>query len=222
MDENEKHLKLLHRYLDEEQKEIGRDHMTKIWHDDGYSYSTNGFVLIRVPGKYGADCKEGKYPKTNIFDWEVLESAKEFSEISLIELKRVRLKNKCTYCNSKLNKNKRIECQECHCAGEVECDKCGDGMIECKLCEGTGWQWEIATKNCPECFGSRIGSHHITYRIDGILFNPAMIYCLNVNLPNFRLYTEKSIANGCCGFKFGDNGTGAIMTLRENVGDESI
>ena len=205
----EKYLKYIHGFY--KYPDALKMHLLEIWHDETHSYSTNGFVLLRAPGKYGKSIKDGKFPNAHVFKYDELEKALDSDAITIIKTGYL---EKCKSCSLKLKTTQYVGCQRCGGFGELECGECGQDY-ECPYCEGSGKVIGLwPTKKCPECFGSRVREKSMI-KIDGKFFNAGMLKSLSIGLPNFRFYPQIQICKKGSGFKFGDNGTGAIMEMKE-------
>lgn len=211
----ERHLKFIHRFYDDEQLESFRKHKTEVWHDATHSYSTNGFVLIRVLGSYGTRKVDDTFPSVDSFDWSKLEQSTRCTPVNGDEFAKFKRIRECKTCDPRIQEVRRGTCSDCHGSGEVECWHCGSD-VECDECGGTGGPVVLAIprSKCPECFSSGI-KEYTKIQIDGYRFNAGMLCALSENLPDFRLLTKEAIAEYAYGFKFGGTGTGAIMAMKD-------
>jgi len=205
-DKLEKYLKLL-KTDDPEEK---RHHVLNPWHENGFSYATNGAIVIRVPGEYG-DNDVGEFPKMADFNWpffDTLENGITIPKYAFGEYQT------CNLCSGQ----KHIQCPECD----------GDGMVyfendyheynmQCASCSGRGVTELIETQKCWFCYGTNIKDEPY-FLIDGQMFNPRYIKLLVDNLPDLIFYPKISCWNedeekASAGFSF-DGGLGFIMSKK--------
>ncbi len=184
------------------------------WYANGFSYSTNGFCLLRHPGEYGVPYEESfssvKDSVENDFQWDFLNADIGCSYLDLPRLKEVARQNPCNDCLPEISEIKYTRCKECGGRGMTECWHCGHEGI-CVDCEGDG---SIIDKyprfSCPECYGT--GTNTKKFKVFDKILDLQMLLKLSV-LPNLRFFPNVEICKHAVGFRFSDHGQGALMTI---------
>lgn len=93
-----------------------RKFIDRPWSRDGYTYATNGVIIVRVPFVKGVeDNPSAPSLKELSFDREVTE-----------------------WLTPQIEKVEPIECSECDGKGYYTCQECGTEDIFCKNCGGKG------------------------------------------------------------------------------------
>ena len=167
------------------------------WNYKGYSYATDGKMMIRIPTTE-PDTLDGKFPENvdTEFNW--------LAPVSIVEtenLKRV----ECPTCHG--YGLPILKCDACDGRGEHYCSRCEDAH-DCANCQGTGdYPDHDSTAKCPDCngnkggFNKRVGNRIIAY-----------FYINKIQrLPNVR-YQTCGKPEDAMRFTF-DGGEGIIMPL---------
>lgn len=143
------------------------------WSRDGYTYATNGHVVIRVPEVDGISQSQeapSLKPVLKYFD---------IDPDIWYPLKKVKMP-KPDVCGSCNGRGRDVACPECEGIGIVSWDGTYHTYKDtCKLCEGRG-----AVEICPECYGEEKTPSQIPVKIGGVWFYPPTLApCLEF-LPN--------------------------------------
>lgn len=204
----EQHLIALNRFLKDDTDR--RPHTRNYWHKNGYSYATNGSILIRIKGEFGQPYLFGVYPEIDDFKFGQLEALSD-SDGLIFEMTSKELEL-CGHCAPDIKENTKVNCPECGGFGDIECSDCGSS-IDCDNCDGNGSIIAFATKNCPMCFGTNI-HYRESVKIGSKPYAMRMIAFLLDNYSNVRFFPQVNPIKNAMGFTF-DAGVGAIMCLRE-------
>lgn len=114
----------------------------------------------------------------------------------------------CDYCGGS-GKAPKI-CGECNGYGEVICQTCGEGYVDCKACQGTGRFGESAER-CEDCDGT--GKEEAWPAVPIGCLHIGGYYAMAVaGLPNPR-YAEPSPKDDRIWFTF-DGGEGVLMCVK--------
>jgi len=190
-------------------------------HLGGFTYATNGFLVVRVPGAFGIehqrarDCVKFLEPNSDCSGAPVTLTAQEVRP----------LLHKCTECHpNPESPTERIECPECDGEGEVEWEtEFNHYEAECKTCGGDGTiregQGELKREECLNCFGTGLAPkwnrYHITAKdavpIGPAFINPTFVYLLATDFGPITFYAQESSTAGIP-FRF-EGGDGCVMPL---------
>lgn len=160
---------------------------TKPFYFDGYSYATNGAVIIRVPGKYDVEYIS-EHPNPNDLNWSILDSVVSDDGIiipqdSIDILKKQR-------CSSCADRTIWADCQDC------------DHSFLIPL-----------TSKCTRCHGSGIDVSVNDFELGKLLFNSQFIFLLS-KIKGIKFYPDLKPGfekEPCAaGFKF-PTGDGFVM-----------
>lgn len=102
--------------------ELTRYYLNEPWTRDGFTYATNGHILVRVPARHDIE-DQPKAPDITKMPWP--NGVVEFIDAPRMVLPPVSLR-KCEECGGRRFEH---ECPDCECA----CELCA-----CELCDGTG------------------------------------------------------------------------------------
>lgn len=190
-----------------------RFHTNHPWHEGGYSYSTNGFCLLRVPGNYGENKEDDPFPSLDCFDFEAMKG--DGVPLDINKFRKKAKKFMCNQCNPKSIRNPR-RCRECDGEGWIEWNTDFNHYDhDCKSCDGEGvgpglWM----TKDCPECHGTRINDDYdAVWEFGSNFYRMTILGVLVHNLKKLRFFPDADVVENGLGFKF-DGGDGAIMKIK--------
>lgn len=186
-------LKTLQRFCREDpERSLG-----KPWTKDGFTYASNGFILLRVPA-----LQEDPSGLGVALDG-VYKQAGAMPETGWVGLSDLPMAPVCPKCNGKAEADS--ECPECGGDGDVEFHNGHHSYTcDCKTCDGSG---EI--EGCTECHGSGVAKED-PIRVGSRKFDPGMLR-LASTLPGAQAAPTSASVNW---FKF-DGGDGLLMPLTE-------
>lgn len=158
-----------------------RHHILNSYYESGFSYSTNGKVIIRVKGEYGDNDLE-KFPLISGFNWSVFDTLKNGITISKDSFKEYKTCDQCS------KGQQDVQCDECDGDGIVYFDNdCHEYRMTCKSCDGRGWIQLLDSQKCWHCHGTNI-IHEDDFLIGNQPFNPVYIKLLVDNLPGLKFF----------------------------------
>ena len=191
-------------------KDDPRQHVQTPWHVNGYSYSTNGSVLLRVKGQYGKADTEGKFPKMDEFFFEAKGRG---VGLDIKKFNQNKLQYPCNECSPD-HPTTRQSCKECNGEGWVEFSSGFNNYdFECKGCHGDGYTGIVNRKDCDECLGTGIElNHRARWQFGERWYSMSLLDYLNSHLPNVKFYPDANPCKDALLFQF-DGGDGIIMRL---------
>lgn len=200
-----------------------RKYMQTFWHEpDGYSYSSNGFCILRVAGAFGVD--DTNMPAARALrGWDAVEGAAKDglgSPAPVAQINKLKEAYRCSACGADCATGSwDAPCRGCRGSGKTKCHCC-DSEIDCDWCDGSGVieQHRYATSECPECHGTGIeydkyGNTAACVEIGGKLYSGAMVSFLDKQLSNLKFHPDLA-SDGVLPFSY-DGGTGMIANVKQ-------
>lgn len=189
---------------------------------NGHTYATDGFICIRINGKFAEENKEAPLAD-DLDEWDLLLKLTPDWRLRADKMKEV--------------KSQFPVCQSCHpLAVTTKCPECnGEGWVtlsndpheygfECKTCCGDGHTGKCNTRDCPHCNGSRT-TYASQWEISGQAFNTQLLIKLTEKLGDIELFcwpvwsSEKRYP--ALAFRF-DGGEGLLMPMKPNPEERRI
>lgn len=180
------------------------------FNNGGYTYATDGFILLRTPTCIAERNLEGSdFPEDSITQ----QFAGPFNQsFKLSDFFTEEKKEACSTCNET---GKLTECPECEGSGEIELDSGYNFYsVECQSCEGTGYiEDDEEGEDCDSCEGTGKVSVRTLIKIGSASFDNRLLNKLIDNLPE-----DTTIAPPKSDLKPAllswSGGTGLIMPVR--------
>lgn len=183
-----------------------RSYLKAPWTHKGFTYATNGHIVVRVPAPNGVDA---------VFDHKVAESARCMFDKARADgfgpLPEFKMADPCRVCDG-AGKYKQVECHVCDGEGEFIHHH---EMYECQTCDGHGMlpdhdgeYKDSKLMDCVFCYGKGYQSKHIAVNDAG--FQSYYLGWIK-DLPGLQITT--SGPDQAMHFKF-DGGSGLLMPMR--------
>lgn len=176
------------------------------WTRDGFTYATNGHILIRVPALPDVPDNPGAPGISKTF--AMFNISEESFDIPVLPAPQYSV---CEECEGK---GKGFTCPECDGRGVVlwETNR-HEYEADCLECDGDG----IVNGNCPGCGGTGKRIERFGFKINGVSFDRDCLALLK-NLPEIKIYPQpintKVYSQSASSFTF-DGGDGLIMPRNE-------
>lgn len=179
-----------------------------------YTYSTDGFVCIRIKGEYAEENKSAPLAD-EIDEWDSLKRPTPDWRLKASKMQEIMKQfPQCRKCNPHAV---TTTCSNCNGDGWVTTeDEFGVYERECKICEGEGHISPYNTRDCPYCNGSRL-DYTWQWQIGTKFFNFQLLLKLTDKVGDLELFCwpawSSKKQHPALAFRF-DGGEGLIMPMK--------